>query len=214
MHLKIISLWFPESWSQHLRNTSVFSSPFTWSELFSLFLMVQDSWLVWDSLICHYNYFLFWSVMENKTLLSFFLVQRYSIPFSSKLNFSSCKNKGKLTSPTFYHIMHYWEKLESYMLKSPLGQVATQGTGLTKFCCSVAKLYLTLHDHMDDSTPGLPVLHCLPEFAQIHVHWVGAAIEPSHPRSSPSPALFLRGWMSGHFPDNLPISTSHFFSLK
>ena len=39
---------------------------------------------------------------------------------------------------------------------------------------------------MDCSTPGLPV-HCLPEFAQIHVHWVGDAIQPSHPLSSPSP---------------------------
>ena len=26
---------------------------------------------------------------------------------------------------------------------------------------------------MDCSMPGLPVLHCLPEFAQSHVHWVG-----------------------------------------
>ena len=29
-----------------------------------------------------------------------------------------------------------------------------------------------LCDPMDCSTPGFPVLHCLPEFAQIHVHWV------------------------------------------
>ena len=28
--------------------------------------------------------------------------------------------------------------------------------------------------------PGFPVLHCLPEFAQIHVHWVSYAIQPSH----------------------------------
>ena len=27
---------------------------------------------------------------------------------------------------------------------------------------------------MDCSTPGLPVPHNLPEFAQIHVHWIGA----------------------------------------
>ena len=33
----------------------------------------------------------------------------------------------------------------------------------------------------------LPVLHCLPEFAQTQVHWVGDAIQPSHPLSSPSP---------------------------
>ena len=31
--------------------------------------------------------------------------------------------------------------------------------------------------------PGFPVLH-KPEFAQTHVHWVGDAIQPSHPLSS------------------------------
>ena len=40
---------------------------------------------------------------------------------------------------------------------------------------------------MDCSTPGFPVLHCLPEFAQIHVHQVGDAIQPSHPPFLPSP---------------------------
>jgi len=32
-----------------------------------------------------------------------------------------------------------------------------------------------------------PVHHQLPEFTQTHVHWVGDAIQPSHPLSSPSP---------------------------
>ena len=36
-------------------------------------------------------------------------------------------------------------------------------------------------------TPGSPVLHYLLEFAQIHVHWVSDAIQPSLPLSSPSP---------------------------
>ena len=40
---------------------------------------------------------------------------------------------------------------------------------------------------MNCSMPGLPVHHQLPEFTQTHVHWVGDAIQPSHPRSSPSP---------------------------
>ena len=40
---------------------------------------------------------------------------------------------------------------------------------------------------MNRSTPGLPVHHQLPEFTQTHVHWVGDAIQPSHPLSSPSP---------------------------
>ena len=43
---------------------------------------------------------------------------------------------------------------------------------------------------MDCSMPGLPVHHQLPELAQTHVHWVGDAIQPSHPLSSPSPSAF------------------------
>ena len=41
------------------------------------------------------------------------------------------------------------------------------------FCCLVTKLCSTLCDSMDYSIPGSSALHCLPEFAQIHVHWVG-----------------------------------------
>ena len=54
-------------------------------------------------------------------------------------------------------------------------------------CCSVAQSCLTLYDPMDCSTPGFPVLPCLPEFAQTSVHWVGDAIQPSHPLLPPSP---------------------------
>ena len=43
---------------------------------------------------------------------------------------------------------------------------------------------------MDYSTPGISVHHQLPEFTQTHVHWVGDAIQPSHPLSSPSPPVF------------------------
>ena len=52
---------------------------------------------------------------------------------------------------------------------------------------SVTQSCPTLCDPMNCSTPGLPVHHQLPEFTQTHVHWVGDAIQPSHPRSSPSP---------------------------
>ena len=37
-------------------------------------------------------------------------------------------------------------------------------------CCSVTKSSLTLCDPVNCSTPGFPVLHSLPEFAQTHVH--------------------------------------------
>ena len=53
--------------------------------------------------------------------------------------------------------------------------------------CSVTKSCPTLCDPMDSSTPGFPVLHYLPEFAQTHGHWVHDAIQPSHPLSPPSP---------------------------
>ena len=56
---------------------------------------------------------------------------------------------------------------------------------------SVTQLCLTLCDPMDCSTPGFPVHHQLPELAQTHVHWVGDAIQPSHPLASPSLAFIL-----------------------
>ena len=57
----------------------------------------------------------------------------------------------------------------------------TQKTVRRELCgrgwCSVAELCQTLCNPMDCSTPGSSDFHGLPEFAQIHVHWVGAAIE-------------------------------------
>ena len=47
--------------------------------------------------------------------------------------------------------------------------------------------------------PGLPVHDQLLELAQIHVHWVGDAIQPSHPLSSPSPPTFNLSQHQGLF---------------
>ena len=52
-----------------------------------------------------------------------------------------------------------------------------------------------LCDPRDCSMPGFPVLHYLPEFAQIHVHRVSDAIQLSHPLSPPCP---LAGNLSHH----------------
>ena len=52
---------------------------------------------------------------------------------------------------------------------------------------SVAQSCLTLCDLMDCSRPGFPFHHQLLEFIQNHVHWLGDAIQPSHPLSFPSP---------------------------
>ena len=52
---------------------------------------------------------------------------------------------------------------------------------------SVTQLCPALCDPMNHSTSGLPVHHQLLESTQTHVHWVGDAIQPSHPLLSPSP---------------------------
>ena len=52
---------------------------------------------------------------------------------------------------------------------------------------SVAQSCPTPYDSMNCSMPGLPVHHQLLEFIQTHIHWVGDAIQPSHPLLSPSP---------------------------
>ena len=57
--------------------------------------------------------------------------------------------------------------------------------------CSVAKLYMTLCNHMYCSTPGFPILHYLPEFANTPVYWVSDAIQPYHPLFSSPPAFNL-----------------------
>ena len=52
---------------------------------------------------------------------------------------------------------------------------------------------------IDCSLPGFPVHHQLPELAQTHVHWVGDAIQPSHPLSYPSLPTFNLSQHQGLF---------------
>ena len=77
---------------------------------------------------------------------------------------------------------------------------------------SVAQSCPTLCSPVNCSTPGLPVHHQLPEFTQTHVHWVSDAIQPSHPLSSPSPALNPSISSSvapfSSYPQSLPASGS------
>ena len=68
----------------------------------------------------------------------------------------------------------------SLLLSHIQGYRSVQFSSVTQSCP-------TLYDPMNCSTPRLPVHHQLPEFTQTQVHQVGDAIQPSHPRSSPSP---------------------------
>ena len=71
---------------------------------------------------------------------------------------------------------------------------------------SVTQSCQTLCDPMDYSTPDFPVYHQFLELVQTHVHWVGDAIQPSHPLSSTSPPALILSQHQGLFQW---VSSSH-----
>ena len=71
---------------------------------------------------------------------------------------------------------------------------------------SVAQSCPTLCKPMNHSMPGLPVHHQFLESTQTHVCWVGDAIQPSHPLSSPSPPTLNLSQHQGLFKW---VSSSH-----
>ena len=84
---------------------------------------------------------------------------------------------------------------------------------------SVAQSCPTLCDPMDCSMPGLPVIHQLLEFTQTHVHWVGDAMQSSHPLSSPSPPALNLSQHQGLFNESVhrirwPKYSSFSFSIS
>ena len=81
---------------------------------------------------------------------------------------------------------------------------------------SVTQSCPTLCNLMDCSMPGLPVYHQLPEFTQTHFHWVGDAIQPSHPviplsscpQSFPASGSFQMSQFFASGGPNIGVSTS------
>ena len=90
-----------------------------------------------------------------------------------------------------------WINLVSPTLQGGLLTTGPPGRPSVQF--SSVQLCPTLCDPMDCSTPGLPVLHQLPELAQTYVHRIGDAIQPSHLLSSPSPPAFNLSQHQGLF---------------
>ena len=58
---------------------------------------------------------------------------------------------------------------------------------------------MSLCNPMDCSTPSFPAQHQLPEPTQTPVHWVGGAIQSSHPLLSPSSPAFNLSQHQGLF---------------
>ena len=87
--------------------------------------------------------------------------------FQGKQPFSNIQISGKINWYLFFQLLYF------ILQFSPVAQSCP-----------------TLCDPMDCNMPGLPIHHQLLEFTQTHIHWVGDAIQPSHPLSSPSPPAF------------------------
>ena len=91
-------------------------------------------------------------------------------------------------------------------IKCPCILIQTQVNQNFVSCCSFANSCLNLHDSVDCSTAGFPVLPYLSEFAQTHVHWVDDAIQPSYPLLPPSPPVLSLSQCQGLFQW---VSSSH-----
>ena len=69
------------------------------------------------------------------------------------------------------------------------------------------------------SMPGFPVLYHLPEFAQTHVHWVGDAVQTSHPvipfcsclESFPASGSFPISWLFLSGGQSIGVSPSRYY---
>ena len=106
---------------------------------------------------------------------------------------------------------HHWDCDHNFMLGSP-SETFLLPQRLPNARCPDARKYPNtpefgsvhsrcpnLCDPMNCSMPGFSVHLQLLELAQIHVHQIGDAIQPSHPLSSPSPPAFSLSQHQGLF---------------
>ena len=115
--------------------------------------------------------------------------------FSTSLCMRRCKRLGSLKSLLWYTPQLFGAGILGFHLLSFLRAHLRAWL----LCCLVTQSHLILCNPLDCSTPGFPVLHHLPELPQTHAHWVGDAIQPSHPLSSPSPPTFNLSQHQGLF---------------
>ena len=112
----------------------------------------------------------------------------HPLHFSFYLNkLFSIENWYRSKSKTLRNL--FWE----FSLPSLLSQTVYLPSAVVVQSLSCVQLFVTSWTE----TQGLPVLHQLPEFAQTHVSWVGDAIQPSHPLSSPAPPVLTLAQLQG-----------------
>ena len=120
-----------------------------------------------------------------------------------------------------FHIPRAVEQLQLHGLQNLMYSLScflkkklpTSGLALTtpgRKCSLVAFSHEVMSDslrpHGLQHASPFPVLQYYPEFVQTHVHWVSDAIQPSYPRSPPSPPALNLSQHQGLF---YCISSSH-----
>ena len=116
------------------------------------------------------------------------MLWKYCIQYANKF--------GKLSSG--HKTGKGWFSFQSQRMQMPKNVQTTIQLHSFQFS-SVVQLCPTLCNPMNRSTPGLPVHDQLLELTQTRVYWVGDAIQPFHPLSSPFPPTFNLSWHQGLF---------------
>ena len=112
-----------------------------------------------------------WTIAHQAPLSMGFSRQKY-------WSGSPCPPPGDLPDPGIKPMSLMSPELAGGFFTSGAIWKALQFSSVTQSCP-------ILCDPMNCSTTGLLVHHQLPEFTQTHIHWVGDAIQPSNPLSSP-----------------------------
>ena len=103
------------------------------------------------------------------------------------LGMSHLLKEGPLARPGFSLLwLHLWGRLRvdpgdkaQAFLEHSKRPVQLSATAFKVQFSSIPQSCLTLCNHMDCSTPGLPVHHQLPGVTQTHVHWIASLCHPT-----------------------------------
>ena len=143
-----------------------------------------------ENKVCHcFHCFLIYLLWSNglDAMIFFFRTLSFKPGFSlssfifiKRFLSSSLLSAMRVVSPAYLRLLIF---LPAIFISACARKSISEFSSVTQSC-------LTLCDPMGCSTPGFPVHHQFLELTQTHVHWVGDAIQPSHPLSSPSPPAF------------------------
>ena len=167
--LKQVNLWsfLSIAWLQFLQKE------FSFATVFNLGPIITRATLNFKPL------FVIWCFSKNtSSMLGWRISARAILGFQIFIKdcYLFCQSWGSQTS-LLYPPQCSWFLFESY----PEG---VQFSSVIQSC-------MILCNPMDYNMSSFPVQQQLPELSQTHVHWVGDAIQPSHPLLSPSPAFNL-----------------------